>query len=54
MNSGDALQNGIGAMSDERMADFYGKMVRAGVTRRDLDYRNAYTLQFIKQNKGVG
>jgi NitT/TauT family transport system substrate-binding protein len=27
-------------------------MVRAGVVRRDIDYRKAYTLQFV--NKGVG
>ncbi|MES2751390.1 MAG: ABC transporter substrate-binding protein, partial [Pseudomonadota bacterium] len=33
-DSGDTLRDGIGAMSDARMADFFGKMVRAGVTRR--------------------
>jgi NitT/TauT family transport system substrate-binding protein len=27
-------------------------MVRAGVVRRDIDFRQAYTLRFI--NKGVG
>jgi NitT/TauT family transport system substrate-binding protein len=27
-------------------------MSRAGVVKRDIDYRKAYTLQFI--NKGVG
>jgi NitT/TauT family transport system substrate-binding protein len=52
VDSGDALKDGIGAMSDARMADFFGKMVRAGVVRRDLDYRKAYTLRFV--NKGVG
>ena len=52
LDSGDALKDGIGAMSDARMADFFGKMVRAGVTSRDIDYRKAYTLRFI--NKGVG
>jgi len=52
VDSGDAMRDGIGAMSDARMADFFGKMVRAGVTRRDIDYRKAYTLRFI--NKGVG
>lgn len=51
-DSGDTLRDGIGAMSDARMADFFGKMVRAGVTRRDIDYRKAYTLRFV--NKGVG
>ena len=52
VDSGDALKDGIGAMSDARMADFFGKMIRAGVTARDIDYRKAYTLRFI--NKGVG
>ncbi len=52
VDSGDALRDGIGAMSDARMADFFSRMVRAGVTRRDIDYRKAYTLRFV--NKGVG
>jgi len=52
VDSGDTATNGIGAMTDERMADFFGKMVRAGVVKRELDYRNAYTLRFV--NKGVG
>jgi NitT/TauT family transport system substrate-binding protein len=52
VDSGDALKDGIGAMSDERMASFFGKMVRAGVTRRDIDYRKSYTLRFV--NKAVG
>src|SRR6202171_2486514 len=46
VDSGDSLRNGIGAMTDERMASFFDKMVRAGVVRRDIDYRQAYTLRF--------
>lgn len=52
VDSGDTLKDGIGAMSDARMADFFSKMVRAGVVKRDLDYRKSYTLRFV--NKGVG
>lgn len=52
VDSAGALQDGIGAMSDVRMADFFSRMVRAGVVRRDLDYRKAYTLRFV--NKAVG
>jgi NitT/TauT family transport system substrate-binding protein len=52
VDSGDALGDGIGAMTDARMASFFDKMVRAGVVRRDIDFRNAYTLRFT--NKGVG
>jgi NitT/TauT family transport system substrate-binding protein len=52
VDSGDALRDGIGAMTDARMASFFDKMVRAHVVRSDTDYRKAYTLRFI--NKGVG
>ena len=52
VDSGDSLKDGIGAMNDARMASFFDKMVRAGVVRRDIDYRQAYTLRFA--NKGVG
>jgi len=52
VDSGDAVKDGIGAMSDARMASFFDRMVRAGVVRRDIDYRKAYTLRFT--NKGVG
>jgi len=52
VDSGDTLRDGIGAMTDARMASFFDKMVRAHVVRADVGYRNAYTLRFI--NKGVG
>jgi NitT/TauT family transport system substrate-binding protein len=49
---GDTATLGIGAMADARMKDFFDKMVRAGVVKANLDYRKAYTLQFV--NKKVG
>ena len=52
VDSGDTLKDGIGAMTDARVASFFDKMVRAGVVSRDIDYRQAYTLRFA--NKGVG
>jgi NitT/TauT family transport system substrate-binding protein len=52
VDSGDTLTDGIGAMSDARVASFFDKMVRAGVVRGDIDFRKAYTLRFA--NKGVG
>jgi NitT/TauT family transport system substrate-binding protein len=52
VDSGDTLRNGIGAISDQRIAGFFDQMSRAGVVRSDLDYRKAYTLQFT--NKGIG
>jgi NitT/TauT family transport system substrate-binding protein len=52
VDSGDSLKDGIGAMSDARMASFFDKMVRAGVVKREIDFKNAYSLRFV--NKGVG
>jgi NitT/TauT family transport system substrate-binding protein len=52
VDSGDTLKLGIGAMTDARMADFFGKMARVGVVKSNVDYRQAYTLRFV--NKGVG
>jgi len=52
VDSGDTLKDGIGAMSDARVASFFDKMVRAGVVKRDVDFRKAYTLRFV--NKTVG
>lgn len=52
VDSDDSLRDGIGAMNDARYASFFDKMARAGVVRPDIDYRKAYTLQFV--NKGVG
>ena len=52
VDSGDSLRDGIGAMTDARMASFFDKLVRARVVRPDIDFRKAYTLRFV--NKGVG
>jgi NitT/TauT family transport system substrate-binding protein len=52
VDSGDSLTLGIGAMTEARMADFFQKMVDAGVVAADLDYSSAWTMAFV--NKGVG
>lgn len=52
VDSGEALTQGVGAMTDARMASFYGKMVKAGVLKPGLDLAKAYSLAFV--NKGVG
>jgi NitT/TauT family transport system substrate-binding protein len=51
VDSGDALTMGIGAMTDARMEDFFTKMVDVGVLPADLDYKQAYTLEYA--NSGV-
>jgi NitT/TauT family transport system substrate-binding protein len=53
VDSGDAVPLGIGAMSDARMKDFFDKMVRAGVVKAGIDYKRAYTLQFVNKRVGV-
>jgi NitT/TauT family transport system substrate-binding protein len=50
--SGDAVKQGLGAMSDARWQDFFTTMAQQGLYPRDLAYREAYTLQFV--NKGHG
>jgi NitT/TauT family transport system substrate-binding protein len=50
--SGDALKDGIGAMSDQRWKSFYDSMVAVEVVPRGLDVGRAYTLEFV--NKGIG
>ncbi|MBV8593108.1 MAG: ABC transporter substrate-binding protein, partial [Caulobacteraceae bacterium] len=52
VDSGDALTKGIGAMTDARVKSFYDQMVKSGVVKPGLDYKKAYTTQFV--NKGVG
>jgi len=52
VDSGDALELGIGAMTDARFKSFFDKMVEAGLFPADLDYTKAYTLDFV--NKKVG
>jgi NitT/TauT family transport system substrate-binding protein len=52
VDSGDSIKFGIGAMTDAHWKSFFEKMVRAGVVKAGIDYKRAYTLQFV--NKGVG
>jgi NitT/TauT family transport system substrate-binding protein len=52
VDSGDAKTDGIGAMTDPRWREFYETMAQAGIYPAGLDYRKAFTLQFI--NKKVG
>jgi len=49
--SGDAGTLGPGAMTDARWKTFFDTMRAEGIYTKDLDYKKAYTLQFV--NKGV-
>lgn len=52
VKSGDALKLGIGAMTDERWKNFYETMAAAGAFPTGIDYKKAYSLDFV--NKGIG
>ena len=52
VDSGDSIELGIGAMTDNRMKSFFNKMVSAGVLDSQIDYKKSYTLEFV--NRGVG
>ena len=52
VDSRESVKLGIGAMTDAQWKSFFDKMVHAGVVKPSLDYKRAYTLQFV--NKGVG
>jgi NitT/TauT family transport system substrate-binding protein len=50
--SGDALQLGVGAMTDARWQSFYNSTRDVGLNPANLDFKKAYDLRFI--NKRVG
>jgi NitT/TauT family transport system substrate-binding protein len=53
VDSGGALQNGIGAIDPARIKDFYDKMVKAGLYKPgEIDLAKVATTQFV--NKKVG
>jgi NitT/TauT family transport system substrate-binding protein len=52
VDSGDAKRYGIGAMTDARWRDFFETMAGAGVYPKNMDYKKAYTLQFVDKKFG--
>jgi len=52
VDSGDTKTHGIGAMTEKRWQEFFDTMAGAGVYSKDLDFRKAFTVQFV--NKKVG
>ena len=48
--SGDAETGGIGAMSDARWKEFFDLMVASGVYPATLDYKAAYSLDYLPKN----
>ncbi|MCB1990495.1 MAG: ABC transporter substrate-binding protein, partial [Geminicoccaceae bacterium] len=52
VDSGDALELGVGAMTDARWESFFLQAVDWGIVEPDLPWRAGYTLEFV--NRGVG
>ena len=53
VDSGDAKQDGVGAMTDARWHEFFDTMVKAGLYPADMDYKKAFTLQFVDKRVGM-
>src|SRR5579872_7227560 len=53
VDSGDSKKDGIGAMNDARWQDFYDTMSKAGLYPAGMDYKKAYTLQFVDKRFGM-
>jgi len=53
VDSGEAKTLGIGAMTDARWMDFFDTMAKAGLYPADMDYKKAYTLQFVDKKVGM-
>jgi NitT/TauT family transport system substrate-binding protein len=53
VDSGDAKKYGIGAMTQARWRDFFDTMAGAGVYPKDMDYKTAYTLEFVDKKFGT-
>ena len=50
--SGEASKHGLGAMTDARWKEFFDVMAADGLYPKDMDYKKAFTTQFV--GKGVG
>ena len=47
VDSGDAKTLGVGAMTDQRWTEFFDMASAHGVYPKTMDYKDAYTLQFV-------
>jgi NitT/TauT family transport system substrate-binding protein len=50
--SGAAEKQGIRAMTEERWRSLFDSMVNTGISQPNVNYKDAFTLQFV--NKGAG
>ena len=50
VDSGDTKELGVGAMTDARWKEFFDELVKVGGYPATLDYKRAYTTQFVNKN----
>jgi NitT/TauT family transport system substrate-binding protein len=50
VDSGDTKELGVGAMTDARWKAFFDELVKVGGYPATLDYKRAYTTQFVNKN----
>jgi len=53
VDSGDTKKLGIFAMTDARWAGFFNQMAATGLYDKSMDYRAAYTTQFVDRGFGL-
>lgn len=53
VDSGDALNLGIGALQEARIKSFFDKMVTAGVVRADVNWKKSFDTTFVNRKHGV-
>jgi NitT/TauT family transport system substrate-binding protein len=53
VDSGDSVENGIGAMTEARWQDFHATMAGQGLYPKDMDWRKAFTLRFVDKRVGM-
>ena len=53
VDSGDSLTLGLGAMTDARWKSFFDTMAAAGLYKPTLDYRRAFTTEFVNKKYGI-
>ncbi len=49
VDGGDAARLGVGVMTEERWQSFFETMAAAGVYPKSLDYKSAYSLEFVRK-----
>ncbi|TCT45060.1 ABC transporter substrate-binding protein [Martelella mediterranea] len=53
VESGDAMEGGIGCITDAHYKKFFDQMVEIGLFESDLDYTKAFTTEFVCKNVGA-